>query len=335
MLHAIKGNEWLDECLKSVNKTRSDLAKELWENEWTAVAELCDDSFEEHVLAYDPEETGLHLHGLNKNTRLLSTAVPDRVSKFAKEWGFIETKYLVMDTIEEVRSFTDACSEDDGQWNGKHVEGFVVRSHHILPDSPQAMSGDTFMFKVKFEQPYLRWREWRELTRKMLSHHNKKSADAADGTLMGVRVEKLKHPQTKAYARWTAERISTNPKAFDSWADNKGIVSTRDCFLEWYSKNKGSDKEEDRIEAKSTKAKEDCDRVLLIPIAVPGCGATSLRECDHGLGESRQDADGRCAHAPLWLCAHAVRRRGCQVDQEGLFSERHKPAQDGKGGHRR
>lgn len=273
MLHAIKGNEWLDRCVSQVNKTRADLAKVLWSNRWTAIAELCDDSFEEHVLAYAPEETGLHLHGINVNSALLSSLQPDQVKDFAKQYGFIQTEYLVMDTVEEVKKFTDACSKDDGRWNGKHVEGFVVRSHNIAHDSPQALSGDTFMFKVKFEQPYLRWREWRELTRRMLTYH-KKNGTADDGTLLGVRVDKLKHPDTKAYAQWVAASIRQNPKSFDDWANSRGIVATRERFLNWYEQNGGSREDSQAKGAKQGQAsREDYDRVLLIPVAVPGCGS--------------------------------------------------------------
>jgi tRNA ligase len=268
VLHAIKGNEWLDRCLAKVHKRRSDFAKVLWTNRWTAVAELCDDSFEEHVLAYAPEETGLHLHGINKNSRLLSSLPPDQVADIAKEFGFIQTEYLVMNSIEEVKTFTDACSKDDGRWNGKHVEGFVVRSHDVPFESSQSLSGDTFMFKVKFEQPYLRWRDWREITRRMLTYE-RKQGDQDDGTLLGVRQNKLKHPDTKAYANWVAAEIKRDPKSFDCWAQSRGIVATRERFLKWYEQNGAPEKE---AAEPAKKTRDTCDRVLLIPIAVPGCG---------------------------------------------------------------
>ena len=38
--HAQKGEEWLDKSLTSKGKRRQDLAKVLWENNWTAVAEV-------------------------------------------------------------------------------------------------------------------------------------------------------------------------------------------------------------------------------------------------------------------------------------------------------
>ncbi|PWN47464.1 tRNA ligase, partial [Violaceomyces palustris] len=62
--HAEKGEEWLERHLGAKGRTKSELANELWRRNETAVFELCDDSFEEHVIEYPKEKTGLHLHGL-------------------------------------------------------------------------------------------------------------------------------------------------------------------------------------------------------------------------------------------------------------------------------
>jgi len=53
--HAKAGEAWVDRHLNSVGKTREDLARELRKRNATAVAELCDDDFEEHILAYGKE----------------------------------------------------------------------------------------------------------------------------------------------------------------------------------------------------------------------------------------------------------------------------------------
>ena len=50
--HAVAGEKWAEKHLASVGKTTRDLARELRSMNVTAVAELCDDSFEEHVLEY-------------------------------------------------------------------------------------------------------------------------------------------------------------------------------------------------------------------------------------------------------------------------------------------
>jgi tRNA ligase len=71
--HAQAGEAWLKKYLIKKGKTEEDLAKRLWESNLTAIAEvslflffqemapfnfaqLCDDSFEEHVLGYPPEK---------------------------------------------------------------------------------------------------------------------------------------------------------------------------------------------------------------------------------------------------------------------------------------
>lgn len=51
----------------------------------TAVAELCDDNFEEHVLEYTPAMSGLHLHGLNLNLSEFATYPGPLVEDFAEE----------------------------------------------------------------------------------------------------------------------------------------------------------------------------------------------------------------------------------------------------------
>ncbi|KAG9120006.1 hypothetical protein FRC07_004682, partial [Ceratobasidium sp. 392] len=85
--HAEKGEEWLDKHLKSAGKTKTAFAKTLFDRNLTAVAELCDDSFEEHVLPYSKEMTGLHLHGLNERRGDFYTLPNNEVESFAREWG--------------------------------------------------------------------------------------------------------------------------------------------------------------------------------------------------------------------------------------------------------
>lgn len=65
--HAMQGEKWVKRHLASVGKTTKDLAMALREMNVTAVGELCDDEFEEHVLEYPPEMAGIYLHGLNFN----------------------------------------------------------------------------------------------------------------------------------------------------------------------------------------------------------------------------------------------------------------------------
>jgi tRNA ligase len=89
--------------------------------------QLCDDSFEEHVLGYPEDKTGLHLHGLNVCSEAFETMPTEVVDAFAEKWGFIKTPTTVIDSIQEVKDFTAACAST-GEWNGEPIEGFVVRT---------------------------------------------------------------------------------------------------------------------------------------------------------------------------------------------------------------
>ncbi len=95
--HAVAGEGWINKQLAAIGKTRADLAKELRSRNATAVAELCDDDFEEHILAYDKDKAGLYLHGININIPEFMTYPGDQVQAFAAEWGYQKTDYLVID----------------------------------------------------------------------------------------------------------------------------------------------------------------------------------------------------------------------------------------------
>ncbi|KAK0556601.1 tRNA ligase [Tilletia horrida] len=176
--HAVKGEEWLVKHLARRNKSKSDLAGELWRRNETAVCELCDDSFEEHVIAYTEANSGLHLHGLNANQPTFATRPMQEVDTFAREWGFIPTRWLELNSMDEVDRLTAEISKT-GSWKGEAIEGFVVRTHvpssaasdgkeeNPLPRPPYA-PGQEWFYKIKFEEPYLMYRDWRELTRRLL-----------------------------------------------------------------------------------------------------------------------------------------------------------------------
>lgn len=172
--HSDMGRTWLLRHLEQQNLNEVDLAAELWHRNETAVLELCDDSFEEHVLPYSAERTGLHLHGLNANTIDFKTRPMDEVNAFAEHWGFIPVRYKVFDTIEDVDAFAKKVAKT-GSVDGEPVEGFVVRTtmpftldveEGIVP--PPYKPGQTWFYKIKFDEPYLMYRNWRELTRTML-----------------------------------------------------------------------------------------------------------------------------------------------------------------------
>ncbi|KAI6025548.1 RNA ligase-domain-containing protein [Pisolithus marmoratus] len=272
--HSQAGHRWLRKHLAARGHTEEQLATTLWEKKWTAVAELCDDSFEEHVLPYPPEKSGLHLHGINETHKAFYTLPSTIVDAFAEEWGFIKTPTLVLNSISEVRTFTDEIAKT-GKWKGEPLEGFVVRTQITNPKPgstardhrPPYPTGSSFFFKVKFDEPYMMYRDWREVTKILLS---------AKGPLSEVNIptSKLKRPETRLYVKWVKEEIKKNRAAFSEFNKGKGIISTRERFLDWMrSKQEAKDLEDSKDRAPQA---SKLGKTIIVPVAIPGCGKTAV-----------------------------------------------------------
>ncbi|KAF9527395.1 hypothetical protein CPB83DRAFT_856082 [Crepidotus variabilis] len=173
------------------------------------------------------------------------------VDAFADTWGFIKTPTKVLNSVQEVRDFTGICAEK-GEWQGEPVEGFVIRAttrdrtRDIEDGKLEASVNDrsakapyppnsSFFFKVKFEEPYMMYRDWREITKTLVSVHSRFGAKALTNATSHLNLPKpkLKRPETKLYLEWVVEEIQKNPKLFDGYLKGKGIVSSRERFLEW------------------------------------------------------------------------------------------------------
>ncbi|KAF7291694.1 tRNA ligase [Mycena chlorophos] len=306
--HAVTGEAWLRKYLEKKGRAEADLAAVLWKNNWTAVSELCDDSFEEHVLAYPPELTGLHLHGINENTRAFKTLPQAQVDAFAEEWGFIKTASMELPNIKAVREFTDECGKT-GSWNGQPIEGFVVRTH-VGPrpaqsdrrSEPPYPPGSTLFFKIKYDEPYMMYRDWRELTKMLLtmrdSRMGKGKSDGMD--ISKLPKQRLRREETKAYAAWVVDEIRRDPDAFAQYNNNKGMIAIRERFLAQYK-------------AKPTKAapvqglaqqKNEFGKTVIVPIAIPGCGKTMISlALSHifGFGHTQSDDVHVKKAAPIFL----------------------------------
>lgn len=316
--HAQMGERWLDRHLERKEKSKEDFAKWLWDENVTAVAELCDDSFEEHVLPYSEEETGLHLHGINRNKGDFETFSPEAVQAFAEEWGFIPTGNLTLNTPEEVRDFTDKIGET-GLWNGKAIEGFVVRTKICDPSEAVAASksaagdrenrsrsrrdttppyppGSDYFFKVKFDEPYMTYRDWREMTKTIISARKKQ--DFSSASEIAIPKSKLRRPESFAYRDWVFKEMDRDPDIFENFGKGKGIIAVRERFLEWYEKQHGklaiggaAETTETSVTANEG-AQEHWERAVIIPIAIPGCGKTvvgvALTEL-FGFGHTQSD----------------------------------------------
>ena len=256
--HAVVGETWVDKHLAAAGRTREDLARELRRRNVTAVAELCDDEFEEHVLAYDKATAGLYLHGMNLNLPDFATYSGSMVHKFADEWGFKKAQYLVKDDIASMKTFLEKCAET-GSWAGRDTEGFVVRC--------QKRSGGTtgefqdWFFKYKFEEPYLMYRQWREATKAVIAG----------------RVPRYKKHQkiTEEYLLFARKQLAHNPGLGKAYNQNHGIIKMRNDFLQERGV-KGSDILRDELAEGGLAAKDVTNHVVLVTVASIGCGKTTL-----------------------------------------------------------
>ncbi|PHH61655.1 hypothetical protein CDD81_8066 [Ophiocordyceps australis] len=192
--HAIAGQERIEKQLAVLGRTGTNLARELRLRNATAVIELCDDSFEEHVLAYGPEEAGLYLHGINLNLPSFATYSSAAVQSFAEEWGFRKTGVVVMHDLQEARRFLDEAAET-GAHDGRSVEGFVVRCK--MSKTPGVAPYVDWFFKYKFEEPYLMYHPG------LAARYNKNHG------IIGLRDDFLKHKHLKGLEAANMDRSTS------------------------------------------------------------------------------------------------------------------------------
>ena len=255
--HAVAGDQWVKRQLAAIGKTRQDLAKELRSRNATAVAELCDDNFEEHILAYDKENAGLYLHGININLPEFMTYPGQEVQEFAAEWGFRKTDFLIKKDIQSTKKFLDEVAES-GSYNGRDVEGFVIRckSRGNISNS----YADWF-FKYKFEEPYLMYRQWRECTKALI-------AGKVPRMRKNIKI-------TEEYLLYARTQLAKNSRLSKDYVRNHGIIKLRNDFLK--EKNlKGSDIIREAYAAIGGAPQDTTKDIILVPIATIGCGKTTI-----------------------------------------------------------
>ncbi|KAL9032727.1 MAG: hypothetical protein Q9180_006339, partial [Flavoplaca navasiana] len=256
--HAIAGERWVEKQLATLGRTKQDLARELRKRNVTAVAELCDDTFEEHVLAYDEKAAGLYLHGVNLNLPEFATYPGELVHAFADLWGFKKAEYVMKDDLDTVKTFLDGCAET-GSWNGRDTEGFVIRcrrkEHH------DKTNYQDWFFKYKFEEPYLMYRQWREATKAVIA---------------GRAPRFKKHKViTEDYLLYARRQLAKNPKLGAEYNKNHGIIAMRDGFLQERGL-KGSDIVRQEESGDNPTATGVSRNVILVPVASIGCGKTTV-----------------------------------------------------------
>lgn len=255
--HAMAGEGRLEKQLQRLGKTKEDLAYELRRRNVTAVAELCDDSFEEHILAYGPEDAGLYLHGMNLNVPQFATYPSPCVQQFADDWGFKKVGLITMDDIDQVKAFLEDVAET-GAYEGRDVEGFVIRCK-MTTDSAMKVFHDWF-FKYKFEEPYLMYRQWRECTKSMIA---------------GKQPRYKKHIKiTEEYLAYARQRLAADRHLAKGYNKNHGIIALRNDFLAYKNLN-GADAANLEQAGGGGKTEVTGD-VILVPIATIGCGKTTI-----------------------------------------------------------
>ena len=148
----------------------------------------------------------------------------------------------------------------------------VVRCHtamHVgnkeLKDVPPYPPGSSFFFKVKFDEPYMMYRDWREITKMVLSSK-------------GVSKAKLRRPESVLYKKWVEEEIERDRKQFADFGRGRGIIATRERFLRWLETEGGAAKSKE-LQDRTTRENESVDKdktkfgkTIIVPVAIPGCG---------------------------------------------------------------
>jgi len=256
--HAQAGERWVVRHLASVGKLLKDLARELRRMNATAVAELCDDTFEEHVLEYPPKMAGLYLHGINFNLPEFATLSGPEVHEFADTWGFKKAQYVIIQSIDEVKTFLERCAET-GSWEGRDTEGFVIRCK--IREKDRQPYRDWF-FKYKFEEPYLMYRQWREATKSVI---------------MGKPPKYKKHKQiTEQYLLYARRQLVKNPKIGQEYNHNHGIIAMRDGFLAEIGQKGSEIIAQEKIREDGAAEGEVRSKLVLVPVATIGCGKTTI-----------------------------------------------------------
>jgi len=190
------------------------------------------------------------------------------IGDFPEEFGFHRVGVVVATTMEEVKSITDKCASS-GSYESRPIEGFVVRCRQRAHENYEE---EDFFFKVKFDVPYLMYREWRETTRHILS--DKKG---------GYQPEQYRYELTTDYAQFVLQKLKTNPELFERYNQGIGQIQLRKLFLQEH----GIDQPEiaalamTDIGRRALEQDDSADgfganKTLLIPIGFIGCGKTTI-----------------------------------------------------------
>ncbi|CCU81638.1 tRNA ligase [Blumeria hordei DH14] len=254
--HAEAGERWLEMQLAKLNKSKKNLAIELWSRNLTLVAELCDDSIEERIISYTGEKAGLYLHGINANVTKFLTFPVAHVQKFAKEWGFLTQDFVVFDVIKDARVFIDNATKL-GSFNGRVVKGVVIRCKILGSESGEY---ENFFFKCKIRGLYQIYRQWREYTKAILKSQF---------------VPRNNDMMTHEYLEFAQRKLLQEPELGRAYLNNHGVIKIREQFLReknilGYCVLKRS------LAVRKLELQDIVDNIILVPISTIGCGKTTV-----------------------------------------------------------
>lgn len=262
--HSVQGSKAVYEQLERIGRKPEELANILYKMNVTAVLELCDDSFEEHIVKYPKELAGLYLHGLNFNVKKFQTYPIEKVAQFADDWGFRKIEYDFFEKFDDLWAFLENL-KTRGLYKGRELEGFVVRCKD---------KGDDFFFKYKFEEPYYLFRQLREVTMKLIEK---------DRTIREIMRSVDKHKNiTHDYLLFAENMFEKDEELKQNYKRNKGIISMREKYMSLKGLSEtdgmgllGLDNDETLSQQLDALMKATSVHYIILPIATIACGKTT------------------------------------------------------------
>lgn len=130
-------------------------------------------------------------------------------------------------------------------------------------------SGDDFFFKYKFDEPYLMYRQWREVTKDYITTRS--------------RVFKFKKHKfiTNKYLDFVIPLLENDKQMCDNYLRGFGIIKLRNAFLQDYGMSGMEILNYERVKELELRNAVNFDKVdentkfLIFPVAVIGCGKTT------------------------------------------------------------
>ena len=135
---------------------------------------------------------------------------------------------------------------------------------------PPYKAGSSLFFKVKFDEPYMMYHDWREVTKLLLNNRNQLKTS-------NLPVSKMKRAETKVYAKWVIEQITEDRASFKAFNAGKGVIATREKFLEFLKTEQGIEElaavKNGNEKVDPAVATDEVGKTIILPVGIPGIGA--------------------------------------------------------------